>query len=164
MSVINLDKKPVSIKKHTISPMVIKDLPEVLSIEREAFPDPWSPAMFEAELSCNNSWMYIVHHIEENLSRIVAGYGGFRCISGTADIMNIAVHWMYRRLHIGSILMEYILDKLNNIGATDVFLEVRSDNYPAIMMYQKYEFKFHRIRKKYYRSDGSDALEMCLKR
>lgn len=37
-----------------VRPMRVEDLPEVLTIESESFPDPWSRQMFESELFASN--------------------------------------------------------------------------------------------------------------
>ena len=99
-------------------------------------------------------------------SKIDAIYGyyidkelvGFIHISSlyeTTDIVNIVVDPEYRRQHIASNLLDYVL-KID--GLENVMLEVRESNEAAIGLYKKYNFEIINQRKNYYGNE--DALIM----
>ena len=53
------------------------------------------------------------------------------------------------------------LDRLLAIAGTDtVYLEVRTDNVPAIALYESVGFVKMGVRKRYYRISGADAYTM----
>ena len=54
-----------------------------------------------------------------------------------------------------------MLDRLLAIAGTDtVYLEVRTDNVPAIALYESVGFVKMGVRKRYYRISGADAYTM----
>lgn len=83
---------------------------------------------------------------------------GFIIIEITFEIMNIIhlfVKEKYRKNGIATLLLNHIL--LNQY-IENYFLEVKSNNIPAINLYKKLGFIVINIRKKYY--NGIDALVM----
>ncbi len=80
-----------------------------------------------------------------------------------AHLISIAVLPEYRRMGIGSALLERTISRARSEGnIVSVYLEVRISNEPAIRLYEKFGFKKARIIKGYYR-DGEDAYVMVLK-
>ncbi|MEM2518912.1 MAG: GNAT family N-acetyltransferase, partial [Nitrososphaerota archaeon] len=75
--------------------------------------------------------------------------------------ISIAVLPEYRRAGIATALMEKAMEALKNVyGCSEIFLEVRVSNTPAINLYEKLGFiKIERI-KNYY-LDGEDAYLMA---
>lgn len=72
------------------------------------------------------------------------------------DIINIAVKPVYQNQKIGTKLLEHIINQKEN---KKIMLEVKSNNYNAIKLYQKFNFKPINIRKQYYK-DKTDAIIM----
>ena len=73
------------------------------------------------------------------------------------DLLSIVVKPRYRRLKIGTNLIQYLID---NYCYQDkaIFLEVATDNESAYQLYQKMNFKVVNIRKNYY--NNKDAFLM----
>jgi ribosomal-protein-alanine N-acetyltransferase len=65
----------------------------------------------------------------------------------------------HRGKHIGLKLMEEGLQRIKKEGASEMYLEVRVSNRPAIEMYRKLGFKIGKSLEGYYR-DGEDAYMM----
>jgi [ribosomal protein S18]-alanine N-acetyltransferase len=132
------------------------DLPQVVAIERRAFPAPWSLAMFVLELSKPAG---ICIAAAEPESGAIAGY----CICSRYDtvwhLMNLAVAPERRRKGIGTQLLEALLGKLPSPDEP-VTLEVRRSNEAALALYEKYGFKAAGVRRRYYADNGEDALIM----
>ena len=129
------------------------DLPQVVAIERRAFPAPWSLAMFVLELS-KPAGICIA-----GVDPLLAGY----CICSRYDtvwhLMNLAVAPERRREGIGTKLLEALLSKLPTPDEP-VTLEVRRSNAAALALYERYGFKAAGVRRRYYADNGEDALIM----
>jgi ribosomal-protein-alanine N-acetyltransferase len=129
------------------------DLPQVIAIERRAFPTPWSLAMFVLEVSkpsgvCLAAWR------EDRL----VGYVICSRYDVVWHVMNIAVDPVRRREHIATALLDEVVAR---VGEDARFtLEVRISNGPAIALYEGYGFLSAGIRRRYYQDNGEDALIM----
>ena len=132
------------------------DLPQVIAIERRAFPTPWSLAMFVLELSkpsgvCLAAW-------RGEPSRL-CGY----CVCSRYDtvwhVMNVAVDPEVRGNGIGTALLERLLAEVGDPAARYT-LEVRVSNAEAIRLYERFGFRSAGLRRRYYQDNGEDALIM----
>ncbi len=94
------------------------------------------------------------------IERILSKFQRFR-ISKAGHVISIAVLPEYRRLGIASALLKNAMKILKEVyDCSEVFLEVRVSNTPAINLYEKLGFmKVDRI-KRYY-IDGEDAYLMA---
>ena len=137
----------------TIRSLGYSDLPQVISIERRAFPTPWSLAMFVLELSKPSG--VCLAAIEER--RIV----GYLICSRYADVwhlMNIAIDPPARRQGIATALLEEMIARA---GADAAYtLEVRPSNGSAIALYERFGFRSAGTRRRYYQDTGEDAVIM----
>ena len=137
----------------TIRSLGYSDLPQVISIERRAFPTPWSLAMFVLELSKPSG--VCLAAIEDR--RIV----GYLICSRYADVwhlMNIAIDPPARRRGIATALLE---EKISRAGQDASYtLEVRPSNSPAIALYERFGFRSAGTRRRYYQDTGEDAVIM----
>ena len=76
-----------------------------------------------------------------------------------ARILLLAVREGYRKLGIGSLLIDGFMNQCREENFLSVRLEVRTDNHEAIKFYRKYNFSITHTLPSYY-SDFSDALLM----
>ena len=137
----------------TIRSLGYSDLPQVIAIERRAFPTPWSLAMFVLELSKPSG--VCLAAIEEG--RIV----GYLICSRYAEVwhlMNIAVDPPARRRGIATALLEQMIDRAGEEASYT--LEVRPSNTQAISLYERFGFRSAGTRRRYYQDNGEDALIM----
>jgi ribosomal-protein-alanine N-acetyltransferase len=129
------------------------DLPDVIAIERRAFPAPWSLAMFVLELSKPSSIC-----IGALRGGDLVGYLICSRYHTVWHLMNLAVDLDHRRLGIASRLIESLLAEA---GEDDRYtLEVRVSNAEAIKMYESFGFRSAGIRRRYYHDNNEDALIM----
>lgn len=130
------------------------DLPQVIAIERRAFPTPWSLAMFVLEISkpsgvCLAAWR----------GDQLAGYLICSRYDTIWHIMNVAVDPAQRRLGIATTLLEEVIARVGDPQG-QFTLEVRVSNHPAIVLYESFGFLSAGIRRRYYQDNGEDALIM----
>ena len=64
--------------------------------------------------------------------------------------MNIVTQKSKRNFGIASMLLENLINKSIELGASTITLEVDENNSPALHLYEKYNFKKVGLRKKYY--------------
>ncbi|MCE5312439.1 MAG: ribosomal protein S18-alanine N-acetyltransferase [Nitrospiraceae bacterium] len=144
--------------KLCIRPMTQEDLPQVLNIEKSSFTAPWSEASFLSELYNR----YAICRAAE-VGKTIAGYICVRQISDECHIMNLAVHSLYRRKGIASLMLRDVLGDLRSQGHTALHLEVRSSNIAAQNLYTKFGFSQAGLRKNYYTYPSEDAVLMLLR-
>jgi ribosomal-protein-alanine N-acetyltransferase len=150
----------------TIRPLTYADLPQVLAIERQSFPTPWSLSMFVLELSRPSG--VCLAAIEEGdytdgggLRRANPRVLGYLICSRYGDawhLMNIAVDPAVRRRGLATSLLEEMLARAGSDAAYT--LEVRTSNDGAIRLYARFGFRSAGVRTRYYQDTGEDALIM----
>lgn len=139
-----------------IDPMRVRDLSEILKIERLSFTTPWSRGAFLSELLENDRAYYLVARSGER----PVGYIGVWIIAGEGHITNVAVHPDFRRSGVGTRLLTAIGDLAREKGATRLTLEVRRSNAGAQRLYVALGFESAGIRRAYYRDNNEDAIIM----
>jgi ribosomal-protein-alanine N-acetyltransferase len=82
-------------------------------------------------------------------------------IQESAEITDIVVQTEYQGKHIGSALLENVINECRNSKCEKITLEVRASNDPAIAFYKRHGFREASVRKNYY-DNGEDALLMVL--
>lgn len=134
--------------------LIYPDLPQVMAIERRAFPTPWSLAMFVLELS-KASGICLAAVIDRRL----VGYLICSRYETVWHVMNIAVDIDCQGRGVASALLAELYDRVGDPAARYT-LEVRRSNDVAIHLYEREGFKAAGIRRRYYQDNGEDALIM----
>ena len=140
---------PLDIRRLTYA-----DLPQVIAIERRAFPTPWSLAMFVLELS-KPSGICLAARRDGRL----AGYLVCSRYDTVWHIMNVAVDPDERRTGVATGLLGALLERVDDRRARYT-LEVRESNLAAIALYERFGFRTAGMRRRYYQDNGEDALIM----
>jgi len=130
------------------------DLPQVIAIERRAFPTPWSLAMFVLELS-KPSGICLAAMRDNRL----AGYLICSRYDRVWHIMNVAIDPDHRRQGMATALLNRLLERIGEDDARFT-LEVRRSNGGAIVLYERFGFKVAGLRRRYYQDNGEDAFVM----
>jgi len=147
--------------------MAAGDLPAVLDLERDLFPeDAWTREMFDSELHGGPSDRYYL--VAEEDGRVV-GYAGLLAPAsrrarpgpgGQADVLTMAVASSHWSQGVGSALLKALLAEAVARGCAEVFLEVRVDNPRAQRLYRRHGFADVGLRRGYYQPSGTDAVVM----
>jgi [ribosomal protein S18]-alanine N-acetyltransferase len=118
--------------------------------------DPWPATAFVSELASKHN-----HYVGARQARLLVGYGGIARLGRRApfeyEIHTIGVDPAYQGRGVGKALLDNLLAFAED---GDVFLEVRTDNAPAIGLYERSGFVTIGLRKRYYRVSGADAYTM----
>lgn len=145
--------------------MTEHDLLEVVEIEEQSGLSRWGWAAYYAELQGGNRELMLVAKPLEarGLDQFqIAGYIVARETAGELHVNNIAVRDQFRRRGYGSLLLGQVLDEARKKHALTAFLEVRSGNSAAQMLYEKCGFKAIARRANYYSDPAEDAVVMSL--
>jgi ribosomal-protein-alanine N-acetyltransferase len=141
-----------------IGPMKRRHVREVLAIERQVYPRPWSAALFFSEIGQKGTRYYIV----AQHGRRLVGYGGLMCHLEEGHVTTLAVEPEYQHRKIGSRLLHALLAEAHRRDVRSVALEVRVANWPAQRLYSWFGFRPVGVRKNYYAETGEDALVMWI--
>ena len=138
--------------------MTLADVDAVYDIELAAYPFPWAKSIFEKAVS---STKYTV--VVEDKG-VICGYGVVSYIVGEAELLNICVSPTAQGRGIGKQLLSHLVKQAAQSGNTDMYLEVREGNDPAIQLYTALGFNEVGRRPNYYPSSSGreDALLMAL--
>ena len=88
----------------------------------------------------------------------IVGYSIVLLIKPDAELLKICIKDNYRSLGYAKKLLDFNIDYLKKNNYDCIFLEVRSDNYNAIKLYDKLGFIKYNERKNYYKDTNVDAL------
>ncbi len=118
--------------------------------------DPWPAAAFNRELASKHN-----HYVAARVGDVLVGYAGISRLGRTPpfeyEVHTIGVDPAYQGRGIGRRLLGQLLEFA---GGGAVYLEVRTDNGPAIALYRSAGFEQIGLRRRYYRVSGADAYTM----
>lgn len=137
--------------------LVERHIMPILDIEKESQASAWSEQSFRNELGHKHGIFIVATKGDK-----VLGYAGAWILVDEAHITTLAVKPETRKQGLGKLLMEELLKRSVQQGATCSTLEVRVGNVAAITLYRKIGFVESGIRKDYYPDNKESALVMWL--
>jgi len=141
-------------KNLLVRPFEKRDIQAIYSIIRETYFRPWTPE----EILLENVFSYKI--VLENNTQIIGFLFG-EIIFEDANILMIAVKKEFQGKGYGKLLLDSFIKAAKEKGAKKIFLEVSTENKPALKLYKKSGFKILSKRKRYYKN-GDDAFLMAL--
>ncbi len=138
-------------------PMSEADLPEVVAIEREIYPFPWTRGNFLDSLRAG----YSVWVLRDTAAALIA-YSVMTVALDEAHLLNLSVARRLQRSGLGWRTLEWMAEVARGHGVRTMLLEVRPSNVTAVRMYKRYGFERIGVRRGYYPTQGGreDALVM----
>jgi ribosomal-protein-alanine N-acetyltransferase len=137
-----------------IRDLTYADLPRVITIERRAFPTPWSLAMFVLELSKSSGICLAALHDGRLIGYLICSR-----YDTVWHVMNVAVDVDRQHKGVASAVLAELYERVSDVGARFT-LEVRRSNRVAIHLYEREGFRAAGLRRRYYQDNGEDALVM----
>ncbi|MEH0146573.1 ribosomal protein S18-alanine N-acetyltransferase [Corynebacterium sp. Q4381] len=140
--------------------LVLADAPSAAAIESQLFAGegPWSQEAIAHEIAAPHTF-YVGAFDDKHL----VGYAGLAMLGPKTDpefeVHTIGVARNFQGRGIGRALMDQLMHTADLLDGP-VFLEVRTDNAPAIRLYESYGFFVVGTRKGYYQPSGADAYSM----
>jgi ribosomal-protein-alanine N-acetyltransferase len=168
--------------------MKLDDIPDVMAIEKSAFPIPWPEQAYRHEILENPNGYFVVAraqlpgapaHDRNNdslgrslidrlvgrpatVTRKVVGFAGLWMLVDEGHVSTIASHTDWRGHGVGELLLVTLLREAQRRKAIFATLEVRVSNSIAQRLYLKYGFTEVGRRRRYYQDNGEDALIMTV--
>lgn len=136
-------------------PLTEEYLVEIMEIETEAYPEPWTIGMFREEIKSRRSHFFVALAGEE-----LVGYGGFWLILDEAHVTSVTVRDTLRGCGYGREEMIHLLEVAAREDARVTTLEVRESNESARNLYTSLGFRVAGLRKGYYSKTNEDAIIM----
>lgn len=146
----------IDVRRVDLVPLRRRHVRQVMRIEAQVYPRPWSSALFLQEIVRRSDRIYLAARYEGT----VVGYGGLITSGLEAHITTIAVDPVYHRQRIGTKLMLGLVDASIAKGGRTLSLEVRRSNYAAQSMYESFGFRPVGLRPGYYAETREDAIVM----
>ena len=131
-----------------------RDVPELLAIEVEQFPEPWTRAMLLDEITNTETRRYTVA-IEE---KKIIGYLGVMYVLDELHVNTIGTLPGHEGQGVATSLMQEAWDIANERGVVRATLEVAVSNTRAQALYARFGFAPVGVRKNYYERTKEDAL------
>ena len=147
-------------KSMSLRPATPDDLPLVLEIERESYPEPWNEVHFTKELQTPYSRFLVL--TDDETDSVVLGYIVYWLQAEGASLLNVAVAQKWRGLGLARLLLSSMINETVREEIPRIVLEVRESNQKAIAVYGHLGFEKTHERKNFY-SDGETAWVMELK-
>jgi|YelNatPaOPRAMG01_1025707.scaffolds.fasta_scaffold48402_2 ribosomal-protein-alanine N-acetyltransferase len=173
---------------YVIRDMRHEDIPEVMHVDREVFPNDWtyrSQLAFQRDLE-NPSIRYIVactvgkslsssreaksrtnwvkrlfnYCWDDHTKDAIVGFSGFWMMLREAHIIAIGVRHAHRRHGLGEALLLATIELAASLNAGVITLEVRASNEAAQALYKKCGFHVVGKRLRYYSNNNEDGIIM----
>lgn len=141
-----------------LRPMGKADVAQVTELEKACFSDAWSEKLVSELLTSSFDEVWVLAHSDGE----IVGYINVRFLAGEGELMRIAVKTECRGLGYSRKLMDRMIKSAYEQATSELTLEVRAGNEPAIGLYKSYGFVPEAVRKGYYHNPTEDALIMWL--
>jgi len=145
-------------RRTALRPMREDDLDEVMRIEQQAYPFPWTAGIFRDCLRA--AYPARVLHAGDDL----IGYGVLSIAADEAHILNVCIDPREQGRGHGRRLLRGLVSIARGQGAQRIFLEVRPSNLHAIALYHDEGFNEIGRRPRYYpaHEGREDAIVMAM--
>jgi len=125
-------------------PMRQEDLAEIIDIERQSYPFPWTQSIFSDCLHAGYSCWVCTG------AGIIQGYGIITVAIGESHLLNLCVREESRSRGIGRKMLRHLISIARRHDADILFLEVRVSNLSARRLYEEEGFNELGTRRAYY--------------
>jgi len=138
-------------------PLAATRIPEVMRLEQQLYPFPWTSGNFEDALRSGYSAWTLVSETDAIIAYAVA-----MLAMDEAHLLNLAVDPQLQRRGYGWKMLDWMARTMREYGARFLLLEVRPSNTEALRLYRQYGFEPIGIRRGYYpaRRGREDAIVM----
>jgi len=135
-------------------PMSAEDLEQVMRVEHEVYPFPWTERIFSDCLRVGyHCWI-------ASAQGNVVGHAVISIVGDESHMLNLSIAREHQRKGYGRQFVEFLLNEARTRQAQTMLLEVRPSNQAAINCYNSAGFNEIGCRKEYYPADDGreDAL------
>jgi ribosomal-protein-alanine N-acetyltransferase len=128
-----------------IRPMIAADLDEVIRIERDVYPFPWTRGNFSDSLDAgHDAWRF------DDASGHMIGYAVLLWAPDEVHLLNLSLDARHQGKQIGERLLRWLAHNIHRRGAPALLLEVRPSNIRALRLYERIGMQRIGVRRGYY--------------
>lgn len=131
-------------KELDFAAIVPSDYDEIYTIEKSAYPIPWTEKTMRSMMSGDEYKIKITCYDK------IVGYVFVMTVLDEATILNITIDPLHQGQGFGKKLLQYVKSELTEKKIVSIFLEVRQSNIAALSLYESEGFHEIDIRKNYY--------------
>jgi [ribosomal protein S18]-alanine N-acetyltransferase len=147
-----------------IRPMTPADLDPVIKIERRLQQAPhWPRAAWLSALDSSSSQHRLALVATFHQTNDLAGFAVAGLLPPQAELEMIAVAPEFQRRGLARFLFAALAQEMKSAQVTDVILEVRASNHPALALYRCLGFVETARRPRYYAEPVEDAVLLSLR-
>jgi len=122
-----------------------QNVKDIECLENQLQEDRYTYSMIEASLK-DDTYFNLIALLDGKC----VGYVSLKNVLDESELLKIVVDGKIRRCGVATRLLQFAINALKEIGIKFIHLEVRSNNYSAISLYEKIGFKISGERKNYY--------------
>ena len=146
-----------------IRPLHADDLEQIIGIAEILAEAPqWSREQYDDALSPHAQVARIALVAQDTRSADIVGFTIASLVIPEAELETIAVAREYQGQGIGAHLLAALVHELKGAGVSELHLEVRVSNHPAIRFYESANFRRTGVRPRYYTDPEEHAVLMSL--
>lgn len=131
------------------------DLDAVMEIENRVFTSPWSRDSYQQLVPQDPISMWVAKEGTQ-----VLGYMLYQLWGEEMELHTIGVLPEAQGRGVGKLLMEKLIAEAHYHGVSEIYLQVRVSNLPAIRLYERFAFAKVGMRRRYYQDNQEDAFVM----
>jgi ribosomal-protein-alanine N-acetyltransferase len=135
--------------------MIRRDMDDALDIENESFEFPWSADDFTRCLRQRNCIGMVAEHDDR-----IVGFMVYELHKTRLHVLNFAVARDFRRLGVGTQMLQKLVGKLSQQRRSRILLEVRETNLPAQLFFRRCGFRAVSVLRDFYEDTTEDAYLM----
>lgn len=132
-----------------------KDVEWISACEAEIFPDPWKKEDILDLISKDGAMCFVATLMGKPVSYVLG-----RKIAPEGEIYRVATKNEYRKNGYAHLLLNFLFEREEKNGISELYLEVRESNTAARNLYTGCGFVEISIRKNYYKSPSENAVIM----
>lgn len=146
-----------------VRPMTEADLDQVIEIERSLPEAPhWPRSAYLTAIDPQASPPRIALVAEETCSGVIVGFAAASLLPPQGELETIAIASNLQRRGLARRLFTPLAEELRAAGVSEIILEVRASNQPALGLYRSLGFLESGRRPRYYVDPVEDALLLSL--
>jgi len=144
----------------TVVKLELSDVPRLADLHKKVFSTAWGSDSFTSLLNDERVFGFVTYKVGDPNN--IVGFIVARLVCDEAEIITLGVAPKQRRLGVGRLMINRLMQYLHCQRASVLFLEVDEKNTAAIKLYQSCNFRVFGRRSGYYADEQgrSDALMM----
>lgn len=146
-----------------ISWMLGRDLPDVMSIEAASFDFPWAEEEIRGHLRQYNCIGMVATADSNQQRKVILGFMIYELQKTTLEILDFAVHPHYRRMGVGTAMVDKLKGKLSSYRRTHIHVCTRETNLDAQLFFRSQGFVAHTVLREHYGDTGEDAYRFAVR-